>query len=68
MDKRLYRVSYLPGNRERTIAELDKREIPYVPAKGNRDSVLVNLSPGRADELRGLEGISSVLKMFEGEE
>jgi hypothetical protein len=63
LDIKAYRISYLPGYKGKIVSELDQRKIPFVPAKGNKDSVLVDLSPERADELRGLEGVMSVLKM-----
>ena len=58
--KLVYRISYLPGYRDRTGEELDKRKISYTPARGNNDFFLAVLPFEGADELRGLEGISSV--------
>jgi len=63
MPPSMHRIDYLEGNKEKAARALDNAGVAYTPSKMEKYAFLAFISPEKAEELSGLEGIASVLKM-----
>ncbi|MFA5258664.1 MAG: hypothetical protein WC979_05435 [Candidatus Pacearchaeota archaeon] len=59
----MHKISYCEGYEAKAMEGLNGAGVSYTPSRMQKDTFLAFISLEKAEELRGLEGIASVLKM-----